>query len=357
MTDVVTGEAVVLDVPVARFPSRMAALLIDAIVIYVIQLALIIVALLVFGTRDVDLDTGLLVTAFVLTVVGYPVLWETLSRGRSLGKLALGLRVVSDDGGPERFRQALVRGLAGAIEIWTVVFAPIGLITSIVSARGKRLGDMFAGTYVIQERMPGRPSLNYMFAVVPPPLLGWAQVAQVSGLSDQLAEAAGSYLRRYYQLNEKARADLGLQLAESVLARVSPAPPLGTPPAAFLAAVLALRRQHEQARLAVRQRLVAEAGREPAGWLTAGPGGAAASQAAGSGWSLPGAGYDSGAGTPGGTADPFAPALTADPFAAFAVPRAPATGAAVAAEGAPAATLAAGGPEPGSSGYGFTAPA
>ena len=47
----------------------------------------------------------------------------------------------------------------------------------MVSAKGKRLGDMFAGTYVIQERAPRRPELPPALATVPPPLLGWAQVA------------------------------------------------------------------------------------------------------------------------------------------------------------------------------------
>ena len=64
-------------------------------------------------------------------------------------------RVVSDDGGPERFRQALVRALAAVVEIWAFTGAP-ALICSLLSARGKRLGDVFAGTFVLQERLPRR---------------------------------------------------------------------------------------------------------------------------------------------------------------------------------------------------------
>ena len=74
-------------------------------------------------------------TVFVLVVVGYPVIFETLSRGRSLGKLALGLRVVSDDGGPERFRQALVRGLLAVLEIW-LTLGFLALVT--LAAVGQR---------------------------------------------------------------------------------------------------------------------------------------------------------------------------------------------------------------------------
>jgi uncharacterized RDD family membrane protein YckC len=250
VTEVVTGEAVVLDVPCAQFPSRLAALLID-MVIQITLLAVVVIAIAV-GSGDLDQAevAAILVASFVVIVVGYPTVFETLTRGKTLGKMAIGLRVVSDDGGAERFRQALVRALTGAIEIWTIVGAPIGLILSMLSARGKRLGDMFAGTYVIQERAPRRPDLPPALATVPPPLLGWAQVAEISRLSDQNAEAASSYLRRLYELRPAARDDLGLRIASAVAAQVSPPPPPGTPPFAYLAAVLAIRRDREFARLA-----------------------------------------------------------------------------------------------------------
>jgi hypothetical protein len=123
----------------------------------------------------------------------------------------------------------------------------------MVSAKGKRLGDMFAGTFVIQERVPARPDLAPVFTVIPPPLLGWAQHLEVSRLSDQTAAAANGFLRRYYDLRPAAREHLGIQLASAVAAQVSPPPPPGTDAASFLAAVLAVRREREQARLHARQ--------------------------------------------------------------------------------------------------------
>jgi len=263
VTEVVSGEAVVLDVPCAQFPSRLAALLVDM----VLQLVVLAVVVIIVVVNSPHLDTAevaaILVASYVLIVVGYPTVFETLSRGKTLGKMAIGLRVVSDDGGAERFRQALVRALTGAIEIWTIVGAPIGLILSMVSAKGKRLGDMFAGTYVIQERAPRRPDLPPWLATVPPPLLGWAQVAEISRLSDQNAEAASSYLRRLHELRPAARDDLGLRIATAVASQVGPPPPPGTPPAAYLAAVLAIRRDREYARLASQR---AAAAPPPGAW-------------------------------------------------------------------------------------------
>jgi uncharacterized RDD family membrane protein YckC len=249
MAQIVTGEAVALDLPPARFPSRIVALLIDMLV-QIVVLATAIGALFAIAGASSDYVAAAAVAISVLVIVGYPTAFETLSRGKTLGKLALGLRVVGDDGSPVRFRQALVRGLTGAIEIWSL--APIALICSIASDRGKRVGDFFAGTYVVQERTPARQALPGYFAVVPPPLAGWAQSLQVSGLSAQTAEAAGSYLRRFGELHPAARDALGVQLATAVAAEVSPPPPVGTPPAAYLAAVLAARRQHELASYGMR---------------------------------------------------------------------------------------------------------
>lgn len=258
MAEVVTGEAVVLDLAIARFPSRLLALLVDMAV----QIPVLIFLAIVVSSSSVDQlnpasAAAVYLAGMMFVVIGYPVIFETLSRGKTLGKMALGIRVVSDDGGPERFRQALVRALAAAfVEVWLPPFnligIPAGLITSMVSAKGKRLGDMFAGTFVIQERVPSRPDLAPVFTVVPPPLADWAQHLELSRLSDQTAAAASSYLRRFYDLRPAAREQLGLQLASAVAAQVSPPPPPGTDAPAFLAAVLAVRREREQARLQAR---------------------------------------------------------------------------------------------------------
>jgi uncharacterized RDD family membrane protein YckC len=239
--------------------------------------------LLALGAAGVHLNAAslaaVLVTALVVIIIGYPAAFETLTRGRTLGKMALGLRVVSDDGGPERFRQALVRALAAVVEIWVFTGAP-ALICSLLSPQGKRLGDVFAGTFVIQERLPRRPGVPTGLAVVPPPLAGWAPTLELSRLQDQTAEQAGSYLRRYYELTPAARDELGQRIAAAVAAQVTPPPPPGTPPAAFLSAVLAVRRQREADRLAAQQAGAASApAAAPAGQAAAAAGSAAEAQA------------------------------------------------------------------------------
>jgi uncharacterized RDD family membrane protein YckC len=251
VAEVVTGEAVVLEVPCARFPSRMLALAIDlAIQLTIIAVLLTVVAL---GAANNSMNTAevtaIVVTVLVLALIGYPVAWEAATRGRTPGKLALGLRVVGDDGSPERFRQALVRGLATLVDFWLVPFIGVpALICSLLSAKGKRLGDVFAGTFVIQHRLPARRRAAPPIPI-PPELAAWASGLELSGLTDQTAAMARLYLGRLPDLTPGARAELGERISAAVRAQVGPPPPPGTPVPPYLAAVLAERHRREHARL------------------------------------------------------------------------------------------------------------
>ncbi|WP_433474437.1 RDD family protein [Spirillospora sp. CA-142024] len=251
MADLVTGEAVALDIRVARLASRGCAILLDLLCQVILLMVLVYVTAMTSLVADDAWTTGLTLIAFVAAVVGYPCLWETLTRGRTPGKMALGLRVVGDDGGPVRFRQALVRALAGFIEFWTFYGSP-ALITSLCNRRGKRLGDVFAGTIVIQERVP--VSVLYgPVAVMPPQLAWWARTLELSLVSDELAMTARQYLSRFWELLPEVRDSLGHRIASQVVAVVSPPPPPGVRPEILLSAVLAERRHREERRLAERR--------------------------------------------------------------------------------------------------------
>jgi len=240
----VTGDAVVLDVQIAQLPVRALSAVIDLIVIfvgYVIGVALWAATL---SDLDSSFSAAVLVIFTVLTIVGYPIVFEVTTRGRSLGKMAMGLRVVSDDGGPERFRQALFRALAGFIELWMFTGGP-AVICSLLSARGKRIGDIFAGTMVISERAPKLSPPQPM----PPQLAWWAGSLQLSGLGAAEAERARQFLSRAAQLQPGIRDQMAHRITADVVAQISPPPPPGTPPQLVLAAVLAERHRRELIRL------------------------------------------------------------------------------------------------------------
>lgn len=242
----VTGDAVVLEVSIAQLPVRAAAALIDLTVMLIGYVLGVTLWALTLADFDSALSAAVLILFTVLTLLGYPVIFETATRGRSLGKMALGLRVVSDDGGPERLRQAIFRALAGVIEIWMFTGAP-AVLCSMVSPRGKRIGDVFAGTMVISERTPRLDPPPPM----PPALAGWASTIQLSGLGSAQAEMARQFLSRTAQLDPRMREQMAHRIAGEVLARIAPPPPPGTPPEPVLAAVLAERHRRELERLRV----------------------------------------------------------------------------------------------------------
>jgi uncharacterized RDD family membrane protein YckC len=247
VTDLVTGEAVVLELRLAKFASRTLSLLIDLVAQVVLLIVGILVLYGVAGSLD-DAASAAIVTVFlVLVIIGYPVTFETLSRGRTLGKMALGLRVVREDGGPIRFRHALVRGMAGVVEIW-IAFGAVALVVSLASSQGRRMGDFLAGTVVVRERVP---TTSAPMVSMPPMLAAWASTLDLSRLPDDLALAARQYLSRALELAPEVRESMGARLAASMATFTSPPPPPGVPPWAFLSAVLAERRRREAVRLGV----------------------------------------------------------------------------------------------------------
>jgi uncharacterized RDD family membrane protein YckC len=244
--DLVTGEAVALDLPAATVGIRVVSGLIDVACQVALLVLFYVVALVAVSSADQALVGVATVVVTVGVLVMVPTATETITRGKTPGKYALGLRTVRDDAGPISFRQAFVRSLVAVVEIWMFSGVP-ALFCALVNPRGKRLGDLVAGTYVVRDRFrfPGvRP------ASMPPQLAGWAAGADLGPLPDGLALAVRQLLDRAAGLNPGSRAALGDQLVTQVLAQVAPPPPPGHHPETVLAAVLAERRRRDEARLA-----------------------------------------------------------------------------------------------------------
>jgi len=259
VSELVTGEAVALELRPARLPSRALAVLIDLIVAVVVYVAVTVALVAASASLDDAAQVALSIAAFLLVLVGGPIAVETLTHGRSLGKLAVGLRVVRDDGGPIRFRHALVRGAIGVIEI-LMTFGVVACIASLVSARGRRLGDVFAGTLVVRERIPVGPS---GFLPPPPPwLAGRFSGLDLSAVPDGLWLAIRQYLTRMHQLDPQVGWAMAERLASDLAAHTGTPAPQDVPPGAFLAAVVQ-ERQAREARRAYGSGMT-EAGPSPA---------------------------------------------------------------------------------------------
>ncbi|MDG6108383.1 RDD family protein [Dactylosporangium aurantiacum] len=253
----VSGEAVELDVRVARLGSRVLALIIDAFGQVALFMFLVVLAALfrlvssAAGLFDDGLGQAVFTVILATVTLGYPAFFETVLRGRTPGKAAMGLRVVRDDGGPVRFRHAFTRALVGMTLEWPGLLLPVvtwvaSLGTMLVGRGGKRLGDWAAGTIVIHERTPA--SWGWVPAM-PPPLRGWAARLDLTGLDDSLALAVRHFLARNREITEPSRTALGRALAREVAMCTTPPPPPEAPGWAYLAAVIAERNRRASVQL------------------------------------------------------------------------------------------------------------
>ncbi len=243
-TQLVTPEAVVLGFDTAGLPTRMLSRLLDVAV----QVATLFGVLFglgflsAAGVPDVALTIAVLFLV-PMVMLGYPIISETLWRGRTLGKAALGLRVVTVEGAPIRFRHALIRGGGDLVDLFglgLLLVAPgiVGLITIAASKRNQRLGDMVAGTIVVRERSAATRPAPTMFSV-PPGWEAYAATVDVSGLQARDYQAVRSYLLRAGSLRPEARGPVAADLARSIAGRIRHVPPPGVPADLFLVVVAA----------------------------------------------------------------------------------------------------------------------
>lgn len=247
--ELMTGEAVALDVRPASFILRAAGSIIDWLAYVALLVGLVLAIVFLGGGLDTALQTALVTISLVFALVIVPMTVEIASRGRSLGKWAVGARIVRDDGGATQFRHAFIRALTGVVEIF-MTFGGLAAIAALLNGRSKRLGDLLAGTYSQHERVP---RVNDVVYGVPEALAQWATIADVGRLPDRLSRRIAAYLHQAAQLTPIARAGLAAELAGEASVFVSPLPvtPSGAPVDAelFLAGVAALRRDRDAAAL------------------------------------------------------------------------------------------------------------
>lgn len=238
----ITGEAVALDLRAAGFVVRAAGAIIDWLVYLGSFIAIVIwvfpILLDTFGINDA-VAQALSIVLLVVAIVVAPMTVETLTNGKSLGRLALGTRIVRDDGGAIGFRHAFIRALVGVIDVY-MSFGGFAAISALLSSRSKRLGDLIAGTYSQYERLSNRERPIYG---VPVELAQWALTADVARMPDRLVRRITQFLGQAAHLTWQTRDRLGRELAHEAAPYVSPLPQVSAE--LFLAAVAALRRERE----------------------------------------------------------------------------------------------------------------
>jgi uncharacterized RDD family membrane protein YckC len=265
----VTPEAVPLEFQTANVGSRILAYVIDmAVVVAGIFAGLFAVALLGQATDLVVPDWVAITIVLVLLPswwLGYFIAFETLWRGRTLGKAALGLRVVTTEGAPVRFRHAAIRSLLGIVDI-AIASGFFAVMFILLTRDNQRLGDLVAGTLVLRERSGLAAPAPVSFAA-PAGLEAYTATLDTSRLTIEEYQAVRTYLLRAASLPPGPRAALALQLADPLVARLRPPPPAGITPEQFLRCVGAAHQQRQ--RQATPGRLAPAP--PPAGWQAPAP--------------------------------------------------------------------------------------
>ncbi|MFL0516617.1 RDD family protein [Brevibacterium luteolum] len=237
MSSLVTGEAIALDIRPASLAIRAVSCAIDYVIITVLYIAVLVSATwlieeLMISEPLIFRTVVLLLSVFCLLIVPFTV--EILTRGRSIGKLICGLRIVRDDGGAISARHSFLRAMLYGFEIFGTA-AGLAALVGLLSPQSKRLGDYLAGTIAVNERAKMPPIAQIH---VPPRLHAWSRSADISAIPNGLYYRITQFLISAHLREPESRWDRAVELAEELNPYIAPAPPEGTLPEEFLAAVV-----------------------------------------------------------------------------------------------------------------------
>ena len=155
----------------APFPKRLLAYMIDFVLMiaYLYSMKYFLYAVLGLSSRDY---MGLDILLISLPMLLYSLITEVLLNGQTLGKRAMNLRVISLDGGEPTLGQYLIRWICkffewpflfgyiyfmnGMLFVYIIITGILGIAVVVIiaiSPKNQRLGDMAAGTVVIDGKL------------------------------------------------------------------------------------------------------------------------------------------------------------------------------------------------------------
>lgn len=232
---VVTPEGVVLDFRAAGLASRTLAKMIDILIQFFALFGAILFAAFL---AVVDEAAGVIAIVVLLFLIffGYSAVLETWWGGRTVGKRLFGIRVLTTEGGPVRFRHAAIRSMMSVFDFWFPT--PGGLIAvsfALLTTRSQRLGDLAAGTIVIRDSKVDQAPVFFG------PAYGAESVAanlDTSRLDAHHYTLIREFLLRANDLMPEARYPLAEALADRVSAWTGNPRPVGLDGERFLVSVL-----------------------------------------------------------------------------------------------------------------------
>lgn len=151
LTQVETPEGIALRLRAAGVVPRALAWVID----FALRVAVIwMLSILMMFLGDAGMGIYLIVLFALFWL--YPVLFEVLRDGQTIGKKAMGLRVIHANGTPVTWIASTVRNLLRTVDMLPFFYG-FGVIAGLIDPRGRRLGDMVAGTLVVHVEKVALP--------------------------------------------------------------------------------------------------------------------------------------------------------------------------------------------------------
>ena len=238
---IITPEAVVLELETAGIASRLFSGIIDALcqaALYLLIVLLILFAGSSAGGISSQVQLVLVSIALFAVIFLYPLVSEMVSRGRTFGKAAMGLRVVTVEGAPIRFRHAALRSMGGIVDKWVPPGGLVGLFFVLGTPTRQRIGDLLAGTVVIRD--PNRTALPAgIWFPVPRGFESYAASIDPTAFTVDQYTVVRAFLMRITELTPPARYAVALDLATRTERTLHHQRPQQVHPETFLLCVIA----------------------------------------------------------------------------------------------------------------------
>lgn len=229
---IVTPEAVRLEFAPASLGSRGLALMVDFVILGIVLFTLLFAVALAGGVGGVGIGPTTVISGVLLILIVYPAAFEAAMGGRTPGKAALGLRVVTREGGPITLRHSAVRAALSLLDIYATV-GGAAVVSALATRQTQRLGDVVAGTIVLRERSTQSTAIPVRFPV-PPGWEGYAATLDPAVLRPAGYTAVRTFLLRAHELLPEARREVARDLADPLAMRLGHQPPQGVTPELFL---------------------------------------------------------------------------------------------------------------------------
>jgi uncharacterized RDD family membrane protein YckC len=204
------------------------ALFLDILIEALLYLVLFLLSLIWFSGGIFSAKRSIWWDAIVTLVIfciywGYYAIFEALWKGQTPGKRWAGIRVIKDSGRPINAFEAIARNLVRFID-FLPGFYGVGVVTMLLNAKNRRLGDYVAGTLVVHETSDRESSLFFNT-----PTRTEFTLHQAAGLTVQEAELIETFLARRLEIPPEVRRFNGQRIADMISARLN-IPPESRPP-------------------------------------------------------------------------------------------------------------------------------